>query len=1105
MPPLVTILLIDDDTEDRGAVLRELTRGFSGLRAVEAGDEASFRAALDGERADLVIAKGQTAWATGSEIVRRARERWPDVPVVLYTGIEAKTAAQRAEDQAAETPSELGSLVAAARAAWESARERREALALERRYRLLVDTVPAVIYIAGPELRLRYVSPYVRQLLGFSPDQLLGKSPFDLAPREDRRSIVRRIRTALRTGTPFVLEHRMLAADGSERWVRNLGTVLESPEFEHPMIQGLVLDITDTVQAHRRQMAISEISRHVAELRPGERLQGTLDVLRRHIPFSIAILGLWPAGHLAHTPDKGEAVTNLLHAAATVYGPRMQHIPPDSALGVALSLRAPVVQRDTRTHTYAEDAILDAQGIRSLLIYPLILRDDIRSALLLFANEPNAFGDFHLSVLEQLGPVLSAGAESYVHWQALQALNMALEARVQERTAQIRALYELSQRLGYSLRTEDLSAAIAEHLMSIRGVEVAAVAIAQPGMGMGPVALRARRPLPERLSRELMEQTRKHLGYAFAKSMSATEAQHKVAWSIDQPDTPPLNALGSVIVESVDAADVRLGGLCIACEAENALTDDHRRWLRAVAGLLANALQRMRALAQAERTRLEEAMDAMQEGVLLLDHQDRLVAANPSARRLLPLLGLAELREGDVVREICGFSLDDLRARTREATPSECSAGGRESHLVAQLSAVSYTTPTGATGTVLTLHDVTEQRWAQIQMEQQARLAALGQLAGGIAHDFNNILTSLIGLAQLNLGTPNLSPELRADLEQIVQQGQRAARLVQQILDFGRRSITQKATLRLDTFLHSIIRSLRRTIPENIAIQTDFPTDDYTIFADRTQIQQLLMNLVSNSCDAMPNGGTITLALRRIATDAALLSRYPMMRPGHYVHLRVEDTGEGMSADVVAHAFEPFFTTKGVGKGSGLGLAQAYGIVKQHEGYIFLESQVGVGTQAHIYFPAQHEQAEQPAVTPQAAHRGEGQTVLVAEDEEMVRELMERMLGRLGYRAILARNGAEALRIFQDHADEIFAVVADMLMPRMSGLELFRRLHEIRPTLPVILTTGFADSEEVEDLRKQGLHGVLQKPFRMADLADLLMSIPAGSQLGDEGDPPAKR
>ncbi|MGB9594586.1 MAG: two-component system sensor histidine kinase NtrB, partial [Anaerolineae bacterium] len=351
----------------------------------------------------------------------------------------------------------------------------------------------------------------------------------------------------------------------------------------------------------------------------------------------------------------------------------------------------------------------------------------------------------------------------------------------------------------------------------------------------------------------------------------------------------------------------------IASEVDSALGDDHRRLLRATAGLLANALQRLRALAQAERARMAEALEAMQEGVILLDSQDRMAAANPSARSLLPLLGISDLREGDALRELCGFTLDDLRARTREAGPSECiiGEGDAQPRLVVQLSAVSYTTPTGAAGTVLTLHDITEQHQARVRMEQQARLAALGQLAGGIAHDFNNILTTLIGLAQLNLGAPNLSPELRADLEQIVQQGQRAARLVQQILDFGRRSMSQKAMLRLDTFLRDLIRHLRRTIPETIAIQTDFPPGGYVIFADSTQIQQLIMNLVANSCEAMPNGGLLTFSLRCIATDAALLARYPMMRPGQYVHLRVDDTGRGMPPDVLAHAFEPFFTTKG--------------------------------------------------------------------------------------------------------------------------------------------------------------------------------------------------
>ncbi len=1077
--PPVHVLLIDDDPEDRSAFLGELAREFPALRTTEVGDEAAFQAALRGARADLVITKDQTAWATAPEIFRKAREQWPEVPIILFT----------VEGKAADNPSELRRLAVAARTALESSRDRQQALALERRYRLLVDTVPAVIYIAGPELSLRYVSPYAQQMLGFNPEELLGKNPFDLAPREERVNLVRRLRTALRTRAPFVLEHRLIAADGSERWVRNLGTVLESPEFQQPVIQGMVLDITDAVLANRRQMAISEISRRIAELLPGERLQGALSTLKQYIPFSTGVLGVWPVGHVAHAPEGDPATARRLEAAAAVYGPKMERIPPDSALGLAFSLRAPVVQNDTLTNAYAEDAVMAEQGVRSILAYPLLLRDDLRVAWILLADKPNAFRDSQLDLLDQVSPVFAAGVESYLHWRALQELNASLETQVQERTAEIQALYELSQRLGYSLRPEDLFATIAEFLLAIRGVDVAAVAAPQMREGLPIVAVHTRRPLTDSLALPLMEETGRQLGGRFANGEKATNLRHRVSMSVKDPDAPPLERLGSILVEPLDVADVRLGGLAIACEAESALGDDQRRLLRATASLLAHALQRSHALAQAERARTMEALDAMQEGVILLDSQDCLVAANPSARRLLPLLGISDLREGDALRELCGFTLDDLRARTREAGPSECTIGEGQPRLVVQMSAVSYTTPTGAAGTVLTLHDITEQNQARVRMEQQARLAALGQLAGGIAHDFNNILTTLIGLAQLNLGAPNLSPELRADLEQIVQQGQRAARLVQQILDFGRRSMSQKAMLRLDTFLRDLIRLLRRTIPETIAIQTDFPPEDFTIFADSTQIQQLVMNLVSNSCDAMPEGGLLTFSLRRIATDAALLARYPMMRPGQYVHLRVDDTGHGMPADVLAHAFEPFFTTKGVGKGTGLGLAQAYGIVKQHDGYIFLESQVGVGTQAHIYFPAQHEQTERPAIVAEVARLGAGQTVLVVEDEEMVRELMERMLGRLGYRAILARNGAEALRIYKAHADEIIAVVADMVMPRMGGLELFERLREITPSLPVILTTGYADSDDVARLRKQGLYAVLEKPFRMQELAELLKGI----------------
>jgi CheY-like chemotaxis protein len=332
----------------------------------------------------------------------------------------------------------------------------------------------------------------------------------------------------------------------------------------------------------------------------------------------------------------------------------------------------------------------------------------------------------------------------------------------------------------------------------------------------------------------------------------------------------------------------------------------------------------------------------------------------------------------------------------------------------------------------------------------------VGQLAAGIAHDFNNILQSILGFTELLLIQSDLPAKTREPLETIYQQGHQAAQLIQQILDFSRKSVSQKFPVDLGPMLKEAMKLLERTLPESLTLELEIDPGKHRVHADLAQIQQVLTNLVFNARDAMPEGGTLRLHLGRWTLEPEGRAPFPSMEPGEWVVLQVSDTGTGIAPEVLPHLFEPFFTTKQLGRGTGLGLAQVYGIVKQHEGFIDVETEVGRGTTFLVYLPAVLEDGEEPEEQPAGeAPQGQGQTILLVENEEKVLEAAQRILESLGYRVRTARNGQEALQEYERHQEEIALLITDMVMPEMGGLPLVQALRERGSQVRVVVLSGY--------------------------------------------------
>ncbi len=506
--------------------------------------------------------------------------------------------------------------------------------------------------------------------------------------------------------------------------------------------------------------------------------------------------------------------------------------------------------------------------------------------------------------------------------------------------------------------------------------------------------------------------------------------------------------------------------------------------------------------------RVQQIVDTVPEGVLLLDRECRIGLANPTARQYLQLLSadadtpLTHL--GD--RPIQELLTSPPKGLWHEVTVASAT------QQVFQVLARSVENGPQPGGWVLVIHDETQQRQIERQIQQQERLAAVGQLAAGIAHDFNNIMAAIVLYAQMMARSPTLSPRDQERMQTINEQALHASNLIQQILDFSRRAVLERRPLDLAPLLKEQVKLLTRTLPENIQVELHMGNADYTIQGDPTRLQQIFMNLAVNARDAMPDGGWLGFSLERVHFSLIKDIPLPGMTPGDWIVLTIADTGVGIPAHVLPHIFEPFFTTKAPGKGSGLGLAQVHGIVGAHEGFIDVQTQTTplaqtseapapiTGTRFVLYLPAYSHnqptpQLQETAVLP----HGQGETLLLVEDNAATRAALVESLQLLNYRVLTAEDGQKALAILAHPQNDIALIVSDVVMPNMGGIALFHILHERAIPIKIILLSGHPLTDELEALQAQDaasdtplLAGWLLKPPTLERLAGIVARGLAG-------------
>ncbi|HEY1109289.1 MAG TPA: ATP-binding protein, partial [Opitutaceae bacterium] len=485
--------------------------------------------------------------------------------------------------------------------------------------------------------------------------------------------------------------------------------------------------------------------------------------------------------------------------------------------------------------------------------------------------------------------------------------------------------------------------------------------------------------------------------------------------------------------------------------------------------------------ATAEAGRLREAEARLREQASLLDRARDAIIATDDEHRIAYWNASAERLYGWTAAEVFGRKLDELgldydpvkfsAARTQVLATGEWRGDFRLRTRAGETVIVETTwsfvaAQEGRPASILAIDtDVTERKKLETQLLRAQRLESIGTLAGGVAHDLNNVFTPIVLSLDL-ICERSLREDERQLMEKTRASALHGAALVQQLLAFARGAEARRTRIDTTEALQELRTLIRQSLPPTVQLNIHAADRPWPIQADATQFKQVIINLCINARDAMPRGGQLEIAVRNTLVDAALAAANPGMKPGPCVQISVVDNGVGIPVAIQDRIFDPFFTTKTGGKGTGLGLSMVAGILKSHGGCVQLESEPGCGTSFHLYFPAQIQDAPVIAAESSAApSRGQGETILLVEDEPVVRDTLRIVLERAGYRVLPAPDGAAARLTFEQHGAEITLVITDMMLPDIIGTEVVKQLRRIRSTLPVIAISGMMDSGDFDELR----------------------------------------
>ncbi|MEN8172390.1 MAG: GAF domain-containing protein [Chloroflexota bacterium] len=577
-----------------------------------------------------------------------------------------------------------------------------------------------------------------------------------------------------------------------------------------------------------------------------------------------------------------------------------------------------------------------------------------------------------------------------------------------------------------------------------------------------------------------------------SQSVNIPDVRADKRWSF-MPETD--QGIHSAICAPILDGQNVIGTLSVQHTQANAFNSDHLSILEAICLQVAIAFhnaKRYQAIDHlvdrlgSQQYRLESLIKELPVGVILLSRLHNLITANALGHEYIA--ELADVAEDDQIISLGQYPILELLSLQDGDSPVEISTAdepGRQFEVHARLIHADQTNEW-----LLTIREVTEERKIQERVQMQDRLATVGQLAAGIAHDFNNIMAAIVVYADLLKMDSGLSLDSEERITIIQDQVQRASSLIRQILDFSRRSVMENVPLNLLPFLKEFEKLLRRMLPETITTRLIYNAERYMVSADLTRLQQVLMNLAVNARDAMIDGGTLEFELDTLTLSDGESHPQGHLNPGKWVRLSITDTGVGITPEDQPHVFEPFFTTKDVGKGTGLGLAQVYGIIKQHDGYIYVESHPDQGTTFNIYLPELIEDQISKGKQEESLDlSGDGKKVILAEDDAATRAAVQDLLEAHQFEVLAVSNGTETLRILERNTEKIALIVSDIVMPEMGGVELSKIVAARWPDIKILFITGHPLEDEDQTFLSTGQFAWIKKPFSVQTLSHEIQKL----------------
>jgi GAF domain-containing protein/C4-dicarboxylate-specific signal transduction histidine kinase/ActR/RegA family two-component response regulator len=706
------------------------------------------------------------------------------------------------------------------------------------------------------------------------------------------------------------------------------------------------------------------------------------------------------------------------------------------------------------------------------------------------SDQPNQLTDEDNGLLQLLADQISIALENAVLYERVRQHADELEHTIAQRTAELTELYNLSQEISYQIAYDPLLRLLLERLQTGVQSQMTAGILLSPQTHLFYIV--ATQPVANKLIQQLRLKAIQALKIKRSDRAEVEQIPYVIIRANRYDETlPALSSLEHEIQAPVHFDHHMSCWLMAANGQAEPFTVEQQRLLMTFANQAKSALLRLHAVLSAQQKHLESLVEHVPVGILLFDEDHNLLVTNTLGRDLLAVFEnspeqFKPLRFGDL-------TLEELIQHDQDLIPLEISLEGPPRRVFGiQIRQVGELKPQW----VLTIREITQERDYQARIQGQDRLATVGQLAAGIAHDFNNIMAAILVYTDLLQHDPDIQQISRERLRVIEQQVQRAASLIRQILDFSRRSIMEQSNLDLLPFVKELDKLLGRVLPETIRLELTYTPGYYWVNADPTRLQQVFMNLAVNARDAMPDGGILHFGLEHWELKPGDTPTLPNMPPGDWARITVTDNGIGIPHEIQERIFEPFFTTKPVGQGTGLGLAQVYGIIKNHDGYIDVSSQPGMGTTFTIYLPALKVSPEAPPPPEVYSRvRGSGEPVLLVEDNEATLQALTTMLEAQNYRVITARNGQEALQCFKQSQETIAFIVSDIVMPEMSGTSLYEELRKQQPAakeqpgFKILFITGHPlDAKNHALLEKENVHW-LQKPFSVREFNQALKSL----------------